>query len=154
MAHICSLFKPRSHCSLGQSYRGFANSWKVKLALKQENKAIVCCSSRRMSNNYSHSLPGENVSNWILFKKFSHILFPFLRTQFSFPLQWKSCRHSSPGLEREIYRSIFYVIKQGTETAILSIFRGLPPTIKFKQKDLNRPPRLVVGGLVVVERVT
>ena len=158
MTHIWYLFKPRSHCSLGQSYRGFANSWKVKLALKQENKAIVCSACRKMSNIYSHSIPRKMSQTEFFFKSFSHILFPFLRTQFSFPLQWKSCRHSSPGLEREIYnRSIFnhwFIIKQGTETAILSIFRGLPPTIKFKQKDLKRPPRLVVGGLVVVERVT
>ena len=92
-----------------------------------------------------------------LLKSFSHILFPFLRTQFSFPLQWKSCRHSSPGLEREIYRSIFITdlsSNRAQRPQLFSIFGGFLHTIKFKQKDLNRPPRLVVGGLVVVERVT
>ena len=75
VTHICSLFKPRSHCSLGQSYRGFANSWKVKLALKQENKAIVCSASRKMSNIYSHSLPRKMSQTEFFFKKFfSHSL--------------------------------------------------------------------------------
>ena len=75
VTHICSLFKPRSHCSLGQSYRGFANSWKVKLALKQENKAIVCSATRKMSNIYLNSLPRKMSQTEFFFKKFfSHSL--------------------------------------------------------------------------------
>merc|ERR1719412_1685318 len=74
-----------------------------------------------MPNSYIHCITHFPflILTFFAFSFFFHcsyILFPFLRTQFSFPLQWKSCRHSSPGLKR--------------------------------------PPRLVVGGLVVEERVT
>ena len=142
MAHICSLFKPRSHCSLGQSYRGFANSWKVKLALKQENKAIFCSASMRMSN--THILfQGRCLKLNSFLKSFLTFSFRSCARSFRSPCNGSPADIRHPALRGKFIIDQFSIIdlssNRGQRPQLCQFFEGYPLRSNLNKKTWIGP---------------